>query len=91
MVIYTDVKSNEGIVRTFDNFVESDLVWHRDKEDRIVALLNKSIENNENILLYIDNQVPIKMNINQEYLIPKEVWHKVKAVYRFTILIRFVN
>jgi phage FluMu gp28-like protein len=82
--VYTDIELDNSVLRIFDNFKDSDLVWHRDKEDRIVILLYKG---DENILLYMDNQVPIIMNINQEYTIPKEVWHKVKAKYKFTILI----
>ena len=70
---YSEEKSGNVIRRTFSNIVEnSELVWHRDKEDRIVLVLQEN-----DWMLQFDNQLPKKLNTNEEYFIPKNVYHRV--------------
>ena len=58
-------------IREFDENIDpTELVWHRDKEDRIVEVLN-----NENWFLQMDNQLPKKLD--GKVFIPKETFHRV--------------
>jgi hypothetical protein len=62
---------NGNIYRTFPNDTKStELVWHRDKEDRIVEAVE-----NTNWLFQMDNQLPIK--IEGEIFIPKNTFHRI--------------
>lgn len=65
---------NENILRrTFSKSVnESELTWHRDKADRIVIVLNES-----DWYLQFDNELPNKLNLDEEYFIPKNTFHRV--------------
>ena len=70
---YKENRIGNIINRVFDSNVnESELTWHRDKEDRIVLPLNES-----DWYLQMDNELPVKLNINKEYHIPKNVYHRV--------------
>ena len=58
-------------IRTFTNDVEdSELVWHRDKEDRIVESVGET-----NWMLQMDNEVP--KIIEGKFFIPKNTYHRV--------------
>jgi hypothetical protein len=58
-------------IRTFtENVEDSELVWHRDKEDRIVESVGKT-----NWMIQIDNKVP--KVIEGEFFIPKNTYHRV--------------
>lgn len=58
-------------IRTFTEDVEdSELVWHRDKEDRIVESVGKT-----NWMIQMDNEVP--KVIKGEFFIPKDTYHRV--------------
>lgn len=64
---YTD----KGNVRVFSKSVPGyKLLWHRDKEDRIV----KSIEQTD-WKVQLDNELP--KSLNNEIFIPKGVYHRV--------------
>ena len=57
--------------RTFNSSVDkSELVWHRDKEDRIVEVIGDT-----NWLFQMDNQLPIK--IEGKIFIPKNTFHRI--------------
>ena len=57
--------------RTFSSSLDNkELVWHRDKEDRIVEAVEGT-----NWLFQIDNQLPIK--IKSEIFIPKNTFHRI--------------
>jgi hypothetical protein len=58
-------------IRTFtENVEDSELVWHRDKEDRIVRSVGKT-----DWMLQMDNEVP--KIIEGEFFIPKNTYHRV--------------
>jgi hypothetical protein len=58
-------------IRTFtENVEDSELVWHRDKEDRIVKSVGKT-----DWMLQMDNEVP--KIIEGEFFIPKNTYHRV--------------
>ncbi len=64
----------ESRIRTFNKDVlTEELVWHRDKEDRLVEI----IEGN-GWELQLDNELPIKMNDGDSFIIPEGVYHRVK-------------
>lgn len=57
--------------RIFKSSVDnSELVWHRDKEDRIVEAIG-----NTNWLFQMDNQLPIKLE--GKIFIPKNTFHRI--------------
>jgi hypothetical protein len=68
---YKEKKVDDKYYRLFtENVQHEDLVWHRDKEDRII----KSTKNTD-WLIQLDNELP--KSINEEVFIPKEVWHRL--------------
>jgi hypothetical protein len=70
---YKETENGNIIRRTFsDNIPESELVWHRDHEDRVVLPLNEN-----NWMVQFDNELPMKLNVGEEFFIPKETFHRV--------------
>ena len=60
-------------IRTFKSDVDtSELVWHRDKKNRIVEVLNDS-----DWLVQLENELPRKLNKGDILFIPKESYHRV--------------
>jgi len=68
LVVYTD----NGDIRTFDNPNEDDLVWHRDKENRMIEVLE-----GENWEIQYEDELPILMFVGDEFYIPKMVFHRL--------------
>lgn len=68
MVVYTD----NGDIRTFNNPNEDDLVWHRDKENRMIEVLE-----GENWEIQYEDELPILMFVGDEFYIPKMVFHRL--------------
>jgi hypothetical protein len=72
---YRDVKiGTNKILRHFTNFIQTDFVWHRDKEDRIIT-----IENGDSFQLQFENELPFMLQKHNEYFIPKETYHRIVA------------
>ena len=70
---YDEEGDENSLVRSFSKDVDSDeLEWHRDKEDRIIIPINE----NDWVIQY-DNELPIKLNINEEFFVPKNSFHRV--------------
>jgi hypothetical protein len=68
---YKEKKVDDKYHRLFnENVQHDDLVWHKDREDRII----KSTQNTD-WLIQLDNELP--KSINEEVFIPKEVWHRL--------------
>ena len=62
-----------GFSTAFKNDINSEeLKWHRDREDRIVEV----IENN-NWFLQMDNEIPKKLIKGKKYYIPEGEYHRV--------------
>lgn len=58
-------------IREFDENIDSkELIWHRDKEDRIVEVLS-----NEDWFFQMDNELPKKLE--GRVFVPKETFHRV--------------
>jgi hypothetical protein len=83
---FEENKINGFYVRKFsDNVENSELVWHRDKEDRIVESISHT-----DWMVQLDNQLPIPLT--ETVLIPKEVYHRViKGTGDLTVKIKKLN
>ncbi len=73
----------EGEVRTFTQDIsEEELVWHRDREDRIIDPVEPT-----NWMFQFDNELPRK--ITRLLFIPKNTYHRViKGKGNLTIRVR---
>lgn len=67
---YTEIVNQNVVYRTFSKDVdESELVWHRDRENRLVQALNKN-----DWKVQIDNELPVTLD---KVFIPKGVYHRI--------------
>lgn len=58
-------------IRIFSNDIEyGDLVWHRDREDRVIESIGKT-----NWMIQLDNQLP--KEINSPIFIPMGMYHRL--------------
>lgn len=70
-MIYKDKEYKDYIIRTFDESIDLiNLMWHRDKCDRIIKAIN-----NTDWLIQLDNEYP--KSFNEETFIPKETYHRL--------------
>lgn len=68
---FQEQKEKNYVIRTFSEGVEEDeLVWHRDKEDRIVRSVGDT-----DWMIQIDNQLP--KPLTEMVYIPKNTYHRV--------------
>ena len=74
MLPFKETKTKEGLfLREFDKDTDSEeLVWHRDREDRVVTI----VEGN-NWQLQMDNELPKILEDGQKYFIPAKEYHRV--------------
>ena len=66
------IKENYYLRAFNEEVLEEELVWHRDKEDRLVTLLE-----GQSWKIQFENQLPIEMKKGAVYHIKKEQWHRV--------------
>lgn len=70
---FEQVEDGDKKIRTFSEDVDSEeLVWHRDREDRLVEVLG-----GENWMVQLDNMLPVKMKPGDSFIIPEGVYHRV--------------
>lgn len=70
---FQQIKDGNKLIRTFEPDIDSDeLVWHRDKKDRIVRIIE-----NEGWKFQKEDELPIDLEKNQKLFIKKEDWHRV--------------
>lgn len=70
---YSENKDGNIIRRTFSkNVSDKELTWHRDHEDRIVIPINEN-----DWYVQFDNELPKKLNVDEEFFIPKNTFHRV--------------
>lgn len=69
---YEEESENKNVfIRTFKEDVDShDLMWHRDRENRIIESLEKT-----NWMIQLDNELPKKINAKIE--IPSGFYHRL--------------
>ena len=69
---YKEVLNNNSRVREFKvNTPNKELVWHRDKEDRIIQPTG-----NTDWLFQLDNDIP-RLLTKDKLFIPKETYHRL--------------
>ena len=69
---YTEQKKEGYYIREFSQDISTlELVWHRDKEDRIVQALHPT-----DWKFQLDNDIPRELGLN-ELFIPKETYHRL--------------
>lgn len=62
---------NNVFIREFSNDTDSgEMVWHRDREDRIIESIGET-----DWLIQIDNELP--KEINEKVFIPMGVYHRL--------------
>jgi hypothetical protein len=73
--------------RTFDSGVdEHELMWHRDREDRLVTIIEAN-----GWKFQMDNKLPIVLKENDQIFIPKDTFHRViKGNGDFKIKVEFI-
>tara|TARA_A100001391_G_C5017842_1_gene265014 strand:+ start:807 stop:1082 length:276 start_codon:yes stop_codon:yes gene_type:complete len=65
--------SKKLFLREFKHDVVSEeLIWHQDREDRIIEVVS-GVE----WYLQIDNQLPVLLEANRQYQIPKMTYHRL--------------
>jgi hypothetical protein len=71
---FTEKQLDKNIItRCFKtNVLDSELIWHRDKENRLVEIIEPG-----GWWFQMDNEIPIKLYKNQIIAIHAEVWHRV--------------
>jgi len=63
---------NSRFVRTFDQVNSDELIWHRDKRDRIVK-----VKDGEGWKIQFDNELPKELKVGSYFKIEKEVYHRL--------------
>ena len=72
---YTQKNISKNVfTRVFNPEDNEMFIWHRDKKDRIVKIISCN-----DWKLQIDNELPIILKEGFNYLIQKEVWHRIIA------------
>ena len=73
-MVYHEVKEGNTIYRTFEprSILDEDLVWHRDKSDRKVYVIAGN-----NWQFQFDDQLPVNLNIGDEFIIKANVYHRL--------------
>jgi len=72
---YLDEKlNNKAFIRTFPKYVQAEeLVWHRDKKNRIITVIQ-----GEGWEIQFDNELPRTLVIGEELVIPAYTFHRIK-------------
>ena len=70
---YTQIIHQNKIIREFAHDTDShELVWHRDKKDRYVTILEGT-----GWKFQYDNMLPMLLHKGQTIFIPKETFHRI--------------
>jgi hypothetical protein len=70
---YNQKVINNKIIRTFEkNVLSLHLIWHRDKQDRYVKILE-----GVDWQLQFDNRMPEKLVVGKIYYIPRMMYHRI--------------
>ena len=70
---YYEVTFPYYTLRRFPKDLDEDfLVWHRDKENRKIKVLEGT-----GWMLQLDDQLPVSLKENEDYDIPKMVYHRI--------------
>lgn len=70
---YEERLEDGGVLRSFSDVSEDELVWHRDREDRIV----ECIKNGGGWMIQMENQLPEELVPGTKINITKNEYHRV--------------
>lgn len=81
-------EGNDYQIRRFGVDVDDEeLLWHRDKEDRLIEVIS-GLE----WYLQKENLLPEKLKINENYFIRNREWHRIiKGIDDLIIKIKFIE
>lgn len=84
MFPFSQVEVPDGLIRTFSGETnEEELIWHRDKEDREVSVLQS-----DGWYFQLDEELPVLMRPGDVFRIPKETWHRVTRRSNDALIVR---
>lgn len=67
------ILDNNFVVREFSPDTSDDeLVWHKDREHRILEVLEDT-----DWMFQLDNELPFNMVVKERITIPKDIYHRV--------------
>jgi len=70
---YSENKKNNKTIRVFNESVNSDeLVWHRDKKDRLVEVIES-----KGWMFQLDDEYPVELKCGDTFFIPMNIYHRV--------------
>jgi len=70
---YDDKYIEDKIIRTFEYFVhEDELIWHRDKKNRLVRVIKGS-----GWQFQYDNELPKSLDVGDSLYIEKDTYHRL--------------
>lgn len=70
---YTQISNGDYLIREFSPNVQSEeLVWHRDKKDRVVEVLSGT-----NWGLQMEDELPMELKVGDVLEIKAETYHRV--------------
>jgi hypothetical protein len=70
---YIENRKNNKIIRVFKSDVDEDsLIWHRDKKNRLVEIIES-----DKWMFQLDNEFPIELKTGDNLFIPKNIYHRV--------------
>jgi len=70
---YEEYLTGDAVIRTFyENVKPDELVWHRDKNDRMVEVIS-----GDGWKLQMDNKVPQELNLGVQYYIKQMEYHRL--------------
>jgi hypothetical protein len=70
---YTEKIVDNIKIRVFDcNVLEENLIWHRDKLDRVIKVIES-----DSWYLQFDDQLPVELVVDSHYTIPSMMYHRI--------------
>ena len=70
---YDDKYIDGKIIRTFESFIhEDELIWHRDKKNRLVRVIKGS-----GWQFQYDNELPKPLDVGDSLYIEKDTYHRL--------------
>jgi len=70
---YSDEKNDGYFIRHFDDSLKNnELIWHRDKKNRQITVLN-----GDDWKFQYDNSLPFVLNIGDIICVPAEIYHRL--------------
>lgn len=80
---FREEKRGNKRLRTFaENVDSSEMVWHRDREDRIVTVLESC-----GWYFQFDDKLPMELREGDELRIPAGVWHRIAKIGKGSLVV----